>query len=258
MVWLSNPWVIGVGGGVISGLLVTITTRYLFARRERREYRQKVATANNEIIYTIRPAVAEKIIPSHVMLEALSSATARKYEVNSDDLLSRSSLANELMKEVMDNTFLSSHQKVEFCELLSALKQPETEAAVGRRIEIVTVTRRHSPFDMSVILGMTTTMMAIFTTMFIYLKDRHDSLYTGQTLAYLPILVFLALAPITAIMFLETRRRLTRQRRELEGESLSIRRGSTDEPKVVNDKTPDKPDIHDEAVGCQQPGMASR
>jgi hypothetical protein len=96
MEWLSNPWVIGVGGGVISGLLVTIITRYLFARREQREYRQKVATANNEIIYTIRPAVAEKILPSHAMIEALFSATARKYEVNSDDLLSRSALANEL------------------------------------------------------------------------------------------------------------------------------------------------------------------
>ena len=111
MDWLQNPWVIGVGGGVISGLLVTLITRYLFARRERREYRQKVATANHEIIYTIRPAVAEKVIPSAAMVEALFSATARKYEVNSDDLLSISALANELMKEVMDNTFLTSNQK---------------------------------------------------------------------------------------------------------------------------------------------------
>ncbi len=51
--WLSNPWVIGVGGGVISGLLVTLITRNLFSRREQREYRQKMETANNEIIYGV-------------------------------------------------------------------------------------------------------------------------------------------------------------------------------------------------------------
>ena len=65
MVFFSNPWVIGIGGGVLSGLLVTLITRYLFSKRERREYLQKVATANNEIIYTIRPAIAEKTIPSN-------------------------------------------------------------------------------------------------------------------------------------------------------------------------------------------------
>ena len=67
MEFLSNPWVLGIGGGVLSGLLVTLITRYFFSKRENREYLQKIATANNEIIYAIRPAIAEKLMPSLIM-----------------------------------------------------------------------------------------------------------------------------------------------------------------------------------------------
>jgi hypothetical protein len=143
------------------------------------------------------------------------------------------------MKEVMDNTFLSSHQKVEFCELLSALRKPETEAAVERRIEVVTVTRRESPFDMSVILGMTTAMMALVTTMFPYVKDRNDLLDTGLASKYLPMLVVVAVAPIAAFMVLEMMKRLTRIRRELEEEEgPTTKRAPTAESKAVDEQTP--------------------
>ena len=242
MEWLSNPWVVGVGGGVISGLLVTVVTRYLFAKRERREYRQKIATANNEIIYAIRPAVAEKVIPSNAMLDALLSATARKYEVNSDDLLPRSALANELMKEVMDNTFLSSNQKVEFCELLAGLKQAETETAVERRIEVVTVTRREGALDTSLILGVTTAMMALVTTMFVYLKDKEDFLVSGLASKYLPMLAIVAVLPIVAFMLLDMMRRVIRIRRELDEEDGQMpKKISTIESKVVGEQPPNKP-----------------
>jgi len=46
--FLNNPWTIGIGGGVFSGLLVTLITRYLFSRKENREYLQKIVTANHE------------------------------------------------------------------------------------------------------------------------------------------------------------------------------------------------------------------
>lgn len=203
MSWLSNSWVIGIGGGVISGLLVMLFTRYLFSRREQREYRQKVETANNEIIYTIRPAIAEKVIPSSAMLEALFLATARKYGINSVDLLSRVGLANELMKEVMDNTFLSSHQKVEFCELLIGVKQPEAEVTPKRLVEVVTVTKRGDVFDSSAVLGATTALMALVVTTYVYLRGRED-IFVGELLVrFLPLLIGAAVIPVAVFMFLD-------------------------------------------------------
>ena len=238
----SNPWVIGVGGGVISGLLVTLITRYLFSRREQREYRQKVETANNEIIYAIRPAIAEKVIPSSAMLEALFSATARKYGVNSADLLSRVGLANELMKEVMDNTFLSSQQKVEFCELLIGVKQPEAEATPKLLVEVVTVTKRGDAFDSSAVLGMTTAVMALVVTMYIYLKKREDFLGGELLVRVFPLLIGAAVIPIAVFMFLDLARRRTRLRPEIDEEKgrapTSVASGDS---KDSSDKTSNKP-----------------
>ena len=204
----SNPWVIGIGGGLVSGLLVTLITRYLFSKRERREYRQKIETANNEIIYAIRPTIAEKVIPSTEMFEALFSATARKYSVSEADLYSRASLANELIKEVMDNTFLSSQQKVEFCDLLSSLKTIKEKDKNIQRVEVVRVTRRDSS-DLSSMLGLMTGMLAVVMTTFVYFKDKEEFLTTGLFEKYVPMIAILTLVPILAFLMKEVLSKMT-------------------------------------------------
>ncbi len=239
MDWLSNPWVVGVGGGVVSGFLVTLITRQLFSRRERREYRQKIETANNEIIYAIRPAIAEKVIPSPAMLEALFSATARKYGVNSTDLMSRVTLANELMKEVIDNSFLSSQQKAEFCDLLTGLKQPHTDAIPQRLVEVVTVTKEEA-FDPSAFLGSTVAMMALAMTMYLYFRDR-GSAVDGISKLLLPMVAVATLIPLVMFLVVELRRRVLRLRK-LEHETVGTPESrSVRESSAVNDQTPNKP-----------------
>jgi len=203
----SNPWVIGVGGGIISGLLVTLITRYLFSRRERREYQQKIETANNEIIYALRPTIAEKVIPTDSMLDALFSATARKYGANETDLYSKVGLANELIKEVMDNTFLSSQQKIEFCDLLSTLKKKNDKSTSESKTEIITITKRDS-FDPSFLLGLTTAMMALVLTLYSYVKDKDSFLLEGLTDKLFPMIAVLAVIPILAFMTLEMFKRV--------------------------------------------------
>lgn len=211
MEFLSNPWVVGVGGGVLSGLLVTLITRYLFSKREKREYLQKIATANNEIIYAIRPAIAEKVMPSSTMLDALFSATARKYSVDEADLYSRSSLANELIKEVMDNTFLSSQQKVDFCDLLSSLKTVKKENKnIERIVEYVRVNRESSS-DTSAILGIVTATMALTITIFVYMKDKEEFLsagLSGITSKLLPLMVLMTIVPIMSVFLRDKLKRL--------------------------------------------------
>lgn len=211
MAILTNPWVVGIGGGVLSGLLVTLITRYLFSKRERREYLQKISTANNEIIYAIRPAIAEKIMPSSVMLDALFSATARKYSVEAKDLYSKASLANELIKEVMDNTFLSSQQKVDFCELLLTLKvSKKEEDSIQKVIEYVRVNRGSSS-DTSAMLGVVTGTMAVSITAFLYMKDKEEFLaegLSGITTKLIPMMAVMTVVPILSILLRDMLKRL--------------------------------------------------
>ena len=237
MDFFSNPWVIGIGGGVLSGLLVTLITRYLFSKRERREYLQKIATANNEIIYAIRPAIAEKAIPSNEMLEALFSATARKYSVDESDLYSKVGLANELIKEVMDNTFLSSQQKVDFCELLASLKEVKQEGPeVQRVVEYIRVNRGSST-DTSAVLGIVTAVMALTITLYIYVKDKEEFIsdgLSGLSSKLLPMMLVMTVIPIMAVFLKDLLKKL----RSLEHEVTLTRK---EIPKSKQVKTEDEP-----------------
>lgn len=220
MEWLSNHWVFGVGSGIICGLVVMLVVHRLFSGRDQFEYHQNVAIANNEILQAIRPAIAQKVVPSNAMLDALFSATARKYGVDSRNLLPKAGFANELMKEVIDNALLSSQQKVEFCELVAEMKQPDTAGHSKRGIEVITVTTRADTSDPSVILGLTTALMAFMVTVFFYMNDKAAFMTGGQLMKILPMLVIVTVVPIATYMLHDLIRQLFRPRREFEEEMI--------------------------------------
>jgi hypothetical protein len=109
---LNNPWVIGIVGGIISGLLVYLFTYYLLSRKQNKEYSQRVSTANKALLHTIRPLIVQKKIPSKTITESIIESIAREHKVNTRDILSVQLLVDDLIKEVMENAFLDSIQKL--------------------------------------------------------------------------------------------------------------------------------------------------
>ena len=85
---LSNGWVVGIGGGIFSGLIVTWLTRTLFSKKDQKELAINISSANREILYAIRPEISESSLPSTDVIEALKNATARKYKVEPERLYS--------------------------------------------------------------------------------------------------------------------------------------------------------------------------
>lgn len=139
---LNNPWVTGIGGGIISSLTVFFVTQYMFSRKENKEYNQKIETAKNEMLYSIRPLIIEKKIPSNEIFQAIRVATAKKYGVSPSDLFSEYSISNDLINEIMSNSFLSSEQKIELSELLSTIKRPKTQVIEEKNMEVVYLNER--------------------------------------------------------------------------------------------------------------------
>ncbi len=115
--FFTNPWV----SSIISGILVWIITTAFTKRKESKEYRQKIHSANNEILYAIRPLIVEELLPSLEMFNAIRVATAKKYIINSSDLYDISDVADELTKETMDNSFLSPERKISYSKLIMRL-----------------------------------------------------------------------------------------------------------------------------------------
>ena len=98
--WFNNTWVVGILGGIFSGLIVNYVSRLFLSKKENSEYLQKIFSANREVIYSIRPGISEGVIPKPETVEALIIATARKYSVNREDVFGPSEITQELTNEV--------------------------------------------------------------------------------------------------------------------------------------------------------------
>ena len=87
-------------------------TRAISNRKGNNEYLQRIKTANNEILYSVRPLVIDKRIPTSEIISAIRSSVSRRYGVRIEDLITDQSLYNDLVSEIMTNAFLSSEQKM--------------------------------------------------------------------------------------------------------------------------------------------------
>jgi hypothetical protein len=175
MYWLDNPWVIGIGGGVLSGFLVTIFSRYLFQKRDNREYMQRVASVNREVLYTLRHGISEGMIPSVSIIMSLIISTARRYGVDEKDAYGPSVIADELVKEVMDSSFISSKIKNDFCERIVRIKQDVARPVtteVPKVSEAIFDYRRRVWTAVSMMLGLVTGFMS---TLFVLTKIKDTS-----------------------------------------------------------------------------------
>lgn len=120
---INNPWTVGIGGGILSGLGVTLITRLFLGKKDDREILERINAANKELIYAIRPCIAEGSIPTIGVVESLIDASARKYRLDTSKLLTPKQLIDDLMKEVMDSSFISAATKAEYCKKLDELFQ---------------------------------------------------------------------------------------------------------------------------------------
>jgi hypothetical protein len=128
---LANGWIVGIATSLVAGGLISLFSWLILSKRKRQEFLQRVLIANREVIYAIRPGIAEGHIPTNDVLEGLANATARKYELERKDLFTPSELTDELIKEVMDSSFLSSGQKNDYCAKVTPLRQQAAVAAAA-------------------------------------------------------------------------------------------------------------------------------
>lgn len=191
---LNNPWVIGIGGGILSSLFVAWITRLIFSKRDNKEYLQKLKAANQEVLYAIRPGISEEIIPNPDVVSHLIAATSRRYDVDADLMYSVNEIASELIKEVMDSSFISAATKQSFCERLSKLIPAEPTAVKDRVLELKEAGKSKSQTSrvMSLMAGLMTGMAAaaIASRDILSLKDP-DTVFLLLVPALIAVLVSL-------------------------------------------------------------------
>jgi len=220
---VNNPWIIGIGAGILSGLVVTIVSRTLLSKRENKEYRQKVFSANREIIYSIRPGISENIVPTTDIIKSLITSTSRKYSVDKKDIFSITEIAQELIKEVMDSSFISAKTKEDYCNRLAELNEYEKKAIIQKSklkaeektySSIMIESRERLVQLVSIMFGLLSAMMTLLMVFTTYLKDKTSeiSLLQEKSFILLPTL-FSVTALIVAMTFMMFFRQVQRRRK---------------------------------------------
>jgi hypothetical protein len=120
-VW-TNPWLVGIGASTASGLIVWFLTSFLFKKRDDAQYRRQVEAANEHLVNSLRPSISEESLPDVQVIAALRSANARKYHVREDDVWSVDAVLDELVREVMDSSFIGERIKKNYSQELVAAK----------------------------------------------------------------------------------------------------------------------------------------
>jgi hypothetical protein len=221
----SHPWIVGIGAALISGLLVNLISKK-FGLNSDKHYREKIDTANNEVIYALRPSIAEGAMPSQQIIESLTKATARKYALKPENLMSPDDFADSLIKEVMDSNFLSHEKKIEYCTEVLKLKTPQpvstttTTTTTIAKAEISEkdnvrfgssdpyyVYRQKLLTQMTVILSVTAAIITLESTVFTLEEKSSESL--DNPIYFLVIMIIPLFAVYAVAVASKTRRRIT-------------------------------------------------
>ncbi len=226
--FFTNSWTIGIGGGIVSGLIVFLVTSKIFSRRENKEYLQKVRIANNELLYAIRPLVVEQKLPTLEIINSILVSTAKKYNVQIADLYKRIDIADDLTKEIMDNPFLNSESKLQYCKLTEDIKQlgiepAKTEEQPKKLIYLERerlISKEFFSLTLGLISGLTVVITVVFVSkegLFSEIKaEKFDTLRIIALLTSIPIIALAALKSLEILKNRELRKRLRRRINDLE------------------------------------------
>ena len=123
LLWLKEAWLGTLITGIISGLIVFLVTRWFFADTTKAEFRAKINLANQEVVYAVRQGIPEGVVATTEVITSLIKSTARKYGLNQTELNSVTEVSQDLIKEVMDSSFISAETKNQYCLQLRALEE---------------------------------------------------------------------------------------------------------------------------------------
>jgi hypothetical protein len=225
MPWLSSGWFVGIITSLIAGGLISLVSWLALSKRQREEFLQRVFIANREVIYAIRPGIAEGHVPTADVLDAMANATARKYELERKDLYSPPELTDELIKEVMDSSFLSSGQKKEYCAQLTPLRQQPVVKVQVRDSDpyaekMVTI--------MSMVLGIVSVTLSFGLQRLGFLKKLDGVVDHTQSQIFVAMAVFATMVAILATYFwLGNRQKIKYATDRINDASKKIREVST-------------------------------
>ncbi|WP_447087892.1 hypothetical protein [Enterobacter bugandensis] len=177
--FINNVWFVGIIGGVLSGLVSTWIIQKLFSGKNKKEYLRKVDSTNKEIVYSLRSAISDDVHHTPMVINGLISSTARKNGVLTKDVYSIRKIAEDLIKEVMDSSFISSQYKKAYCDNLIRIyfnldeKNKTNNESSDNKEKVTSKFDESVTFTASISVGI---LAAISTLLLTFLNDKSSAI----------------------------------------------------------------------------------
>lgn len=170
----QNTWFVGICTGIISGILVFFLTKWIMDRRSKSEYYKQIDNANQAVVNSLKPYIADKGLPRMDIFGALIASVSRLFGVNVNDMYSIEIYCEELIREIMSDIYVSNDKKQEYSLKLAEYKnmlQSETrEKEMDTEIIIEMKEERYSSrmrtfisAYLSVLTALSATLLSVFT-----------------------------------------------------------------------------------------------
>lgn len=143
MNFLTNPWFVGIIGGIISGIIVFFITGIIVNKINKKDYYKSVEEVNLKISKMLIMSISENKIPSSYVIDSLLSSLAKRYKVQKKDINSVEETYNDLITELFETNFIPIDKKQNLAESLIEIKNTLSEKEnisnfVSENIEIDT------------------------------------------------------------------------------------------------------------------------
>lgn len=167
---LANAWFVGIITSIISGLIVFFVTRHYISKDINKADSQSLYEAKMEVLYAIRPSISEGNLPDREIINSLIKASMMKYEINKKHYFTVEELADTLIKEVMDSSFISAKEKITYCKNLLEIKKPEESALILEKYdegsEYVSPIRARLSLTLSLTMGLLACVITLMISKF--------------------------------------------------------------------------------------------
>lgn len=118
--FFTNEWTIS----IISGILVFLITNTFINFQDKKHKRKQIFDANTMLLNHLRGYVVDNGIPPREIINAVKASIAREYNIKYDELLSIKSICEELVKDIIGNTYISNDSQKKYIDMLqNYLKQ---------------------------------------------------------------------------------------------------------------------------------------
>lgn len=217
MVWtlFSDSWIIGISGGIISGIIVYFVTNFIISKKENKFYQQKIDQANSELLNTLKPYIISKKTFDVELYNSIISSLSKKYTIETKDLYEISESLNEIITEIMQTSFLTEKQKDNYSKSLLSIKtttKPK-EKIVYFRKEMPSLL---SSKDFSIILSIMTVLILMISITYTPIQKEFNSLsylFITSTPYFALIIIIPIFLIVSLIMIMDIKRINERKKR---------------------------------------------